>query len=78
MRTAKIVAIVRNRRITHERSSIQSGGKEVRDLSVVAGGAGCGVARLSAVLREGRGKVGSVHGVERPGTHARDHLPEVV
>ena len=59
----------------NECSSIQSVGTEVRDLPVVAGGAGCGAAGLPAVLREGRGWSRAMHGVERPGAHARNHLP---
>lgn len=47
----------------------------MRDLPVVAGDAGRGVAGLPAVLCEGRGGARSVHGLERPGAHARDSLP---
>ena len=47
----------------------------MRDVPVVAGGAGRGAAGLPAVLREGRGWTCTVHGVERPGAHARDGLP---
>lgn len=61
--------------MTNECSSIQCVGTEVRDLPVVAGGAGCGAAGLPAVLREGRGWSRAMHGVERPVAHARDGLP---
>ena len=46
----------------------------MRDVPVVAGGAGRGAAGLPAVLREGRGGARAVHGLERPGAHARDSL----
>ena len=59
----------------NECSSIQSVGTEVRDLPVVAGGAGRGVAGLPAVLREGRVWTCTVYGTERPYAHARDGLP---
>ena len=39
--------------VTHERSSIQSDRSEVRDVPMVAGGAGRRVAGLPAVLCEG-------------------------
>ena len=48
------------------------------DLPVVAGGAGRGVAWLSAILREGRGETGSMHGVERPVSDSRNHLSTLV
>jgi len=44
-------------------------------MPVVAGSARRGAARLSAVLRQGRGKTSSMYGVERSVTHASDHLP---
>ena len=47
----------------------------MRDVPVVAGGAGRGAARLPALLREGRGGARAVHGPERPIAHARDGLP---
>ena len=61
--------------LRHERSGIQSVGKEVRDVPMVAGGAGRGAAGLPAVLREGRGGARAMHGLERPVAHARDGLP---
>ena len=61
--------------MTYEHRNVQSVGKEVRDVPVVAGGAWRGDAGLPAVLREGRGGARAVHGLERPIAHARDGLP---
>ena len=47
----------------------------MREVLVVAGSAWRGAAGLPAVLREGRGGTRAVHGLERPGAHARDGLP---
>ena len=50
----------------------------MRDVPVVAGGAGRGAAGLSAVLREGRGGSRAVHGVERTVAHTCNYLPALV
>ncbi len=60
--------------MTYEHRNVQSVGKEVRDVPVVAGGAWRGDAGLPAVLREGRGGARAVHGLERPTAHVRDRL----
>ena len=59
----------------HDHRNVQSVGKEVRDVPVVAGGARRGAAQLPALLREGRGGARAVHGPERPIAYIRDGLP---
>ena len=66
------------RRVNNEHISLSSNGKEMRDVSVVAGRARNRDAGQPAVLREGCGRACAMHGIGQPAQDARHGVPSLV